>query len=121
MSERAAGDVACWHNSDVSQGSLYVRCWGRSGKDLLAVSISPFDQKATSRGRKLHRLWMLVFGQWVSLIVSDLRTGKWLVPVAYLGNADTMSEMHDDGKIKRHRLGNPQRCVPGTIGNTVEK
>ena len=28
--------------------------------------------------------------------------------------------MHDDGKIERYRLGNPQRCVPGTIGNAVQ-
>jgi hypothetical protein len=28
-----------------------------------------------------------------------------------------MSELHDNGKIKRQRLGNPQRCVPGTIGD----
>jgi hypothetical protein len=31
------------HNSDVSPWSLYVRCWGQSGKHVLAASISEFD------------------------------------------------------------------------------
>ena len=49
------------------------------------------------------------------------QTGKWPVHVAYPGNADSMPEMYDDGEIKRLQLGNPQRCMLGTIGNTGEK
>jgi hypothetical protein len=31
------------HNSDVSPWSLYVCCWGQSGKHVLAASISEID------------------------------------------------------------------------------
>jgi len=35
--------VRCWHNSDMPPWSLYVRCWGQSGKHMLPLSFSAFD------------------------------------------------------------------------------
>jgi hypothetical protein len=37
------GDDRSWHNSDMPPWSLYVRCWGQSGKHMLALSFSAFD------------------------------------------------------------------------------
>jgi hypothetical protein len=39
--------VASWHNSDMPPLSLYVRCWGQSGKHMLPLSFSAFDPYAT--------------------------------------------------------------------------
>jgi len=38
-----AGNVCTWHNSDMPPWSLYVRCWGQSGKHMLLLSFSAFD------------------------------------------------------------------------------
>jgi hypothetical protein len=35
-----------WHEPDMPARSPDVRCWGHSGKHLLAASISPFDPEA---------------------------------------------------------------------------
>jgi hypothetical protein len=36
-------DVRSWHETDMPLLLPHVRCWVRSGKHLLAASISPFD------------------------------------------------------------------------------
>jgi hypothetical protein len=43
------GDDRSWHNSDMPPWSLYVRCWGQSGKHMLALSFSAFDRKSLLR------------------------------------------------------------------------
>ena len=40
----AVHEFEIWHEPDMPQRSLYVRCRGQSGRHLLAASISPFDQ-----------------------------------------------------------------------------
>ncbi|SIN88036.1 hypothetical protein SAMN05443247_00418 [Bradyrhizobium erythrophlei] len=40
-----------WHNSDMPPWSLYVRCWGQSGKHMLALSFSAFDRNRHLPGR----------------------------------------------------------------------
>jgi hypothetical protein len=40
-------DVSGWHRTDMPPLLSDVRCWGQSGKHLLAASISPFDPTAT--------------------------------------------------------------------------
>jgi hypothetical protein len=44
-----SGDFRFWHEPDMPQQSLYVRCRGQSGKHLLLASISPFDPKRKSK------------------------------------------------------------------------
>jgi hypothetical protein len=43
-------DGRYWHFSDMPTVLSDVRCWGPSGKHLLAASISPFDPSRTLRG-----------------------------------------------------------------------
>jgi hypothetical protein len=42
------GDFCIWHEPDMPQQSLYVRCRGQNGRHLLLASISPFDPTETS-------------------------------------------------------------------------
>jgi len=49
FARKAAIPDGFWHNSDASPWSLYVRCWGQSGKHVLAASISEFDPQETFR------------------------------------------------------------------------
>jgi hypothetical protein len=44
----AAVVVRYWHFSDIPPWSLYVRCWGQSGKHILPLSISAFDPERKS-------------------------------------------------------------------------
>jgi hypothetical protein len=40
-------NVRVWHETDMPPWSLYVRCWGQSGKHILALSFSAFDPTET--------------------------------------------------------------------------
>src|SRR5260370_41269192 len=41
-------EVCNWHETDMPRWSLDVRCWGQSGKHVLALSFSGFDPSETS-------------------------------------------------------------------------
>jgi hypothetical protein len=38
-----SGDFRSWHETDMPPWSLYVCCWGQSGKHMLGLSSSRFD------------------------------------------------------------------------------
>ena len=44
-----------WHKCEVPTASRNVWCWGKSGKHLLARSISHFDPTATLAPSKIFR------------------------------------------------------------------
>src|ERR1700692_2846740 len=53
----ALSHVSCWHRTDMPTLLSDVRCWGQSGKHLLAASISPFDPDVWS-GRALQEVFV---------------------------------------------------------------
>src|SRR5258706_2079970 len=63
----------------MSPWSLYVRCWGQSGKHMLVASISPFDPSGTLAAKKIESLTCSVVDAVALADVDDLAVEGHLI------------------------------------------